>query len=100
MAEDFSKKDWFNETCVKAVLRYGARHQMRMCVEECAELVNALCKYARYRCGEDEVATEIADVIIMCRQMCLIFGLGKVNKEIRKKLERLEKRMSEDGGCP
>lgn len=45
-----------------------------MVSEECAELINALCKYKRGRVTDSDVITEIADVMIMCEQMAYYFG--------------------------
>lgn len=50
----------------KALETYGFEAQSRMVNEECAELINALCKYKRGRANEYDVITEIADVMIMC----------------------------------
>ena len=40
-----------------------------------------------------DIITEIADVMIMMKQMAIIFGEKAVNDEISRKLERLEERM-------
>lgn len=78
----------------KALKEYGFEAQSRMVDEECAELINALCKYKRGRVNEYNVITEIADVIIMCEQMAVHFGKEAVEKEIESKLSRLEERLN------
>ena len=61
---------------------YGKDAQMKMAIEECSELINALCKDYRGRVNNDAVATEIADVMIMCAQMALIYGKDNVMNEV------------------
>lgn len=66
--------------------------QAAMVVEECSELTNAICKFRRGRVGEDDIITEIADV--MCEQLSNYFGKEKVALERERKLTRLEERLS------
>lgn len=68
--------------------------QAAMVVEECSELTNAICKFRRGRVGEDDIITEIADVMIMCEQLSNYFGKEKVELEKERKLERLKERLS------
>lgn len=44
--------------------------------------------------GEDDIITEIADVMIMCEQLSYYFGKEKVELEKERKLERLKERLS------
>lgn len=55
---------------------------------------NAICKFRRGRVGEDDIITEIADVMIMCEQLSNYFGKEKVELEKERKLERLKERLS------
>lgn len=55
---------------------------------------NAICKFRRGRVGEDDIITEIADVMIMCEQLSNYFGKEKVALERERKLTRLEERLS------
>lgn len=80
--------------CRKAMEIYGFPAQAAMVVEECSELTNAICKFRRGRVNEDDIITEIADVIIMCEQMAAYFGETKVALEKEKKLKRLEERLA------
>lgn len=73
---------------------YGFPAQAAMVVEECSELTNAICKFRRGRVGEDDIITEIADVMIMCEQLSNYFGKEKVELEKERKLERLKERLS------
>ena len=72
---------------------YGNDSQVKMCIEECSELINALCKSYRGRTKDADIITEIADVTIMCRQMAMIYGEEEVEKEITRKQERMLERM-------
>lgn len=85
------------EVIKQAICIYGERKQIDKCVEECAELIQALMK-ERGKTESREwwetvghVREEIADVQIMLDQMRLIFG-GTEDHEAYK-LERLEKRL-------
>jgi len=60
----------------KEVLRVnGAESQIDMCVEECSELIQALCKYKRGK--PNNVCEEIADCEILFEQMKLLFNQDK-----------------------
>lgn len=86
------------EKLYKAALdSYGKEAQIKMAIEECSELINALCKDFRGRTNNDCVATEIADVMIMCEQMAEIYGKENVNNEICYKKHRLADRLRKGG---
>ena len=72
---------------------WGHRAQEDMCIEECSELINAIEKHRRGRNGDKDVITEIADVMIMCEQMAVIYGVEQVQAEKRFKLMRLYERL-------
>ena len=78
-----------------AILEFGVEGQIDMLHEEVGELLSALNKYKRGRCGTDEVITEIADVQILLGQMALIFGEEEVRDEFERKLIRLQQRIDE-----
>lgn len=80
--------------CEVAIKSYGEYAQETMLFEEMAELQNAICKVRRNRATADDVCEEIADVIIMCNQMALIYGKEKVDVQIQHKLLRLAKRLN------
>ena len=84
--------------CVLAVETFGPQSQIDMAIEECAELINALCKLRRERVGAFDVVTEIADVQIMCEQLSYMFGEQNVADERKRKIERLQKRLTKYGG--
>ena len=81
--------------CKEALDTFGLDKQVDMCIEECAELQNALMKFRRGRATLKDVRTEIADVQIMCDQMSIAFGEKETLVEKCEKLERLAHRISE-----
>lgn len=85
------------EICAKAIKAFGIRSQVDMMQEEMDELGVALNHWKRGRAKDDEVITEIADVIIMAVQMGIIFGEDEVTAEVNRKLERLGKKLNEAG---
>ncbi len=83
-----------DELLGQALRAWGFDSQMRMAVEECAELIRAVCHFERAILGSREnVIEEIADVKIMIRQMELIFGADKVQAIVNGKMERLAERL-------
>lgn len=73
----------------EAIRFYGKYSQINKAIEEAAELVVALQKHKQGRATN--VSEEIADVLITCEQLMLIF-LG-VKEEKERKLRRLEERI-------
>lgn len=87
-------KEESKELYSKALDAWGFPAQAMMVLEECGELINAICKYDRGRANEDDIITEIADVMIMCEQMASFFGTVKVEIEKDRKLNRLKERLA------
>ena len=83
------KQDLFETVIAK----FGFDAQKAMAIEECVELINALCKEKRGRATDEDIITEIADVQIMCEQLAIIYGKEKVRQERLRKLMRLHKRI-------
>jgi NTP pyrophosphatase (non-canonical NTP hydrolase) len=75
---------------------WGIQTQYDIAVEECAELIQVICKIRRGKDAKYELIEEIADVYIMARQMALIVGQENVYDVIDRKMERLKKRIQED----
>lgn len=80
--------------CAKALEKWGADAQIEMCIEECAELIDALCKYRRGRCGQEHVAEEIVDVVIMMGQMSILFDLHLLDEWFDRKQQRLREKLN------
>lgn len=81
--------------CQNAIHMFGVEKQTGMLSEECGELLSATNKFKRGRIEREEVAEEIADVIIICVQMAHYFGYYTVQNEIRHKISRLIEKMDE-----
>jgi len=76
-----------------AISTYGPQAQILMCIEECAELTNALAKLPRNRVTDTDIITELADVSIMVDQLSTMFGEHQVIQERERKIKRLKERL-------
>ena len=88
--------------CKAIFNRYGGNHQLRICQEECAELIQAVSKYLRAKEeGKTTLPTftalmeELADVLIMSEQVSLMFDRQALSVMIERKLTRQLDRMAE-----
>lgn len=79
--------DKFRGVCQQAVQHYGEEPQKRQAIEECSELIQALCKDMRGK--KHNVEEEIADVFIMIEQLTCIYDNDKIEKYREKKIDRL-----------
>jgi NTP pyrophosphatase (non-canonical NTP hydrolase) len=86
-------KEEARQVCTDAVEAWGIEPQVNIAIEEAAELTVALEHFRRGRATMKEVQTEIADVLICCLQLSLIFGEDGVDSEFQSKLERLKGRI-------
>lgn len=86
----------------EVVTRYSERYQREMAIEECSELIKALCKYDRYFADEEmdkrilrlNIIEEMADVEIMLEQLKLMFDFNNdFEKAKESKLKRLARRL-------
>ena len=71
----------------RSVDHYVEEIQATVCMEECAELIQAISKEKRGKIDRDNMIEEIADVLIcieMLKQMYMI-SEDKINKWIEKK---------------
>lgn len=79
-----------------AVEIYGIEAQCMMVVEECSELIKAVCKLSRGG-SIDDVLEEAADVQIMLDQIKIMFdSTNKFSGIECMKLERLENRLNKE----
>lgn len=81
--------DKFRGTCIQAVNYFGIEPQKRQAIEECAELIQAICKDLRGK--EHNVEEEIADVFIMLEQLTHIYDNDKIEKFREEKINKLQK---------
>lgn len=82
----------------RSIEHYGAEIQSIVCMEECAELIQAISKEKRGKIDRDNMIEEIADVLIcieMLNQMYMI-SEDKINKWIEKKQARKAERMEKN----
>ena len=74
------------------IRRFGEIAQEKMAIEECSELIQAICH--KHRGREHNIAEEIADVEIMLEQLKIINGCHKEVEIIHQnKLRRLFQRL-------
>lgn len=77
-----------NQIMQTAIKVYGEIAQEQMAIEECSELIQAICH--KHRGREHNIAEEIADVEIMLEQLKIINNCGALVEDIRKhKIARL-----------
>ena len=77
----------------RALEKWGVETQIKMCIEELAELIQTLIKYGRKINGsnKNDIAEEIADVELMIEQMKVVFDIHKEVEEWKhEKIKRLE----------
>lgn len=83
-----------NEIINAAIAHYGIDKQEDKAIEELAELSKAILKHRASAATAVEVIDEIADVIIMAKQLSVIYGEDRVDNRINFKLRRLEARIN------
>ena len=83
--------DKFRGVCQQAVLHYGEESQKKQAIEECSELIQAICKDMRGK--EHNVEEEVADVLIMLEQLTHIYDNDKIEKYREEKINRLTRMM-------
>ena len=86
-------------------MQNGEANQRRIAIEECSELIKALCKYDRFFADEEmdkkilrlNIIEEMADVEIMIDQLKLMFDHNNDFEQAKEqKLKRLAKRIGAD----
>lgn len=82
-----------------AIEHYGRETQMLVCMEEMAELIQAICKRLRGVNNRYNLGEEMADVAITQEQLRMMFPMEDALASLwfeHRKLERLEQRIAED----
>lgn len=79
--------------CLRAIDHHGIEHQKRKAVEEFAELITELTREADGRTDGAKIREELADCIIMCEQLRIIYCGEMVDGWIMRKLDRLQRSM-------
>lgn len=93
--------DYEKKIMQQAINKYGWENQIDQYHEESAELTVALNKARRGQYKPQyipDITEEIADVYIMLYQLQKIFSIdqAEINREMDRKLTRLERRMREE----
>lgn len=83
---------------IKSIQHYGKNNQSTVCMEECAELIQAISKAKRGKINRDNMIEEIADVLICVEMLKLMYMISneKINKWIEKKQAREAERMEKN----
>lgn len=63
------------ELQAEVVNKYGKEIQSTICMEECAELIQAISKMKRGKDNRDNLIEEMADVLIAFSQLRYIYGI-------------------------
>ena len=82
------------EVYKRALNCYGITAQERMLIEECAELLDAICKHYRGRNTVNDIITELADVSIMVEQIAVFYDIKAFTEEKKRKINRLQERLN------
>lgn len=82
------------EVLKKALKKYGKTYEMMVCMEECAELIQAISKIIRYprsNYRHDALIEEMADVLICIEYLKMINEITQeeIDLLISNKLRRL-----------
>ena len=80
---------------------YGFTSQANIAIEECSELIQAICKLRR---GWDDdrynnVKEEVADVIVICEQLRYILGKDVdclIDEKLSRQIRRIKKEKAND----
>ena len=83
------------EIIKRSIDHYGTETQSTTCMEECAELIQAISKMKRGKDNLENLSEEMADVYICLEMLMQIYGVdeSKVNAWIDYKQKREEERM-------
>ena len=79
----------------KSIEHYGADLQTVVCMEECAELIQAISKEKRGNSDKDHLAEEMADVIICIEMLKQIYNIteDEIYSWVINKQERIIRRI-------
>lgn len=83
----------------QSIDHYGKQLQSIVCMEECAELIQAISKKLRDPTSpNDHLSEEMADVIICLNLLKLMYGITdkEIHNRVVAKTLRLSKRMEEE----
>lgn len=80
---------------LKSIVYYGKEIQSTVCMEKCAELIQAISKAKRGKINEDNMMEEIADVLICIEMLKQIYNIPdcSIKNWIERKQERILRRI-------
>ena len=85
------------EVLQRAIDTWGEEAQYYMTVEECAELIQAICKHMNRGADTENLVEEAADVFIMLSQVVAMTDEAAIQRVVDQKLAKLEKRLNSGG---
>ena len=82
----------------KSIEHYGADLQTVVCMEECAELIQAISKMKRDKDNRDNLIEEMADVMICIEILKQVYGISdnEIQNYVCQKQNRSIERMKSD----
>ena len=82
----------------KSIEHYGADLQTVVCMEECAELIQAVSKMKRGKDNRDNLIEEMADVMICIEILKQVYGISdnEIQNYVCQKQNRSIERMKSD----
>ena len=82
----------------RSIEHYGKDVQSTVCMEECAELIQAISKEKRGKSDKENLAEEIADVIICIEMLKQIYNIteDEIYSWVINKQERIIRRIEKD----
>ena len=80
-----------NEIIKDSIVYYGKDAQSTVCMEECAELIQAISKEKRGKSNKDHLAEEMADVLISIEILKEIYDVS--NEQINEWIDKKQKRI-------
>ena len=82
----------------KSIEHYGADLQTVVCMEECAELIQAISKMKRGKDNRDNLIEEMADVMICIEILKQVYGISdnEIQNYVCQKQNRSIERMKSD----
>ena len=82
----------------KSIEHYGANLQTVVCMEECAELIQAVSKMKRGKDNRDNLIEEMADVMICIEILKQVYGISdnEIQNYVCQKQNRSIERMNRD----
>ena len=83
------------EIIERVAKHYGFRSQLDMMVEECGEMIVAICHYERQRVSNEELIEEFVDIWIVLKQMGIFLDEKSIANVIDYKLRRIDGVISE-----